>query len=151
MADIQPEHGTAPIAYELLEAFMRDRFHSLVSRITYWVLRNTYGRRTSKGGERRKTCAYSWRAIALAVDADRSDVSRTGRALLASGRLLLDSRGHIGIQKDTEKWAEVDHIRYRGVGKAHGQKPTRPRHKAHAPRGLYPRILVRARSLNRQS
>ena len=105
------EHGTTPIAYDLLEAMMRDSMRTLAERIWTWVLRNTYGRRVHGKGPRRKTCAFTWRKIAEQIKADRSDTSRAGRALLASKRLLLDARGHVGIQKDPDKWLEWTGIR----------------------------------------
>lgn len=108
MADVQPENGTAPIAYALLEALSRDRKMGLHARVTVWVLRNTYGRRVHGQGPRRKTCAFSWQKIAeqIGYEDHRSRISRVGRELIATGRLFVDARGHIGIQKDYEKWAE---------------------------------------------
>lgn len=109
MADVQPEHGTAPIAYALLSALSRDGRMRTPAQIIFWVLRNTYGRRAQgKGTPRRKTCAYTWTKIAdqIGQTKNRSRVSRAGRDLIESGRLYLDARGYIGIQKDWEKWAE---------------------------------------------
>ena len=109
MADVQPEHGTAPIAYAMLAALSRDGKMRTPAQIIFWVLRNTYGRRTQgKGSSRRKTCAYTWTKIAdqIGQAKNRSRVSRAGRDLIESGRLYLDAQGHIGIQKDWEKWAE---------------------------------------------
>lgn len=135
MANVQPEHGTAPIAYELLEALYKDNARALADRIILWVLRNTYGRRHHKTKERRKTCSFTWRVIAKEIEADASDVGRAGRSLLASNRLLLDARGHIGIQKNPEKWLPWNPVRIRK-----GRKPLAksPEQKAPTQKGLSP-------------
>lgn len=104
MAAPQKEHGYAPIANELLEAMAWDPVRGLGDRITYWVLRHTYGFREVKVRANRKTCTYSWAAIARDIKAKRGLVGKAGRRLLASKRLWLDSRGRIGVQKDYEKW-----------------------------------------------
>lgn len=109
MANVQPEHGTAPVAYAILDALSRDGKMRMPAQIMLWVMRNTWGRRThGPGGQRRKTCSFTWTKIADHIGADhsRSRVSRVGRELIESGRLYVDARGHIGIQKDYEKWVE---------------------------------------------
>lgn len=104
MANIQPENGTLPIAYALAEAFYKDRGSGLVNRITWWVLRNTYGRRPGKQQPRRKTCNFNWTKIADDIGAARPKVSVVGRWLLDTKRLMIDNSGRIGIQKDPDLW-----------------------------------------------
>lgn len=138
MADVQPENGTAPIAYAILEAFSRDPAVSISGRVMIWVLRNTYGRRAQNRGLRRKTCFYSWVKIADEIGASRSDVSRAGRRLLSTKRLVLDARGHIGLQKDYDEWAPW------------GERAQMPRGKCHGGKNAHERAQMRTLTVRKQ-
>jgi hypothetical protein len=54
------------------------------------------------------TCCFTWTDIAEQIGArhHRSRVSRVGRELIQSGRLFVDQKGHIGIQKDYDRWVQ---------------------------------------------
>lgn len=135
MADVQPERGTVPLAYALIEAMMRDKARSLVDRIWTWVARNTYGRRPGKKEPRRKVCVFTWTKIAEAINADRGEVSRVGRWMVETNRLHITPDGKIGIQKDFDQWLSSGKGGKRPQGNPHGGN-------AHPKRGDVPRSAV---------
>ena len=98
-----------PLFHELTEPMMRLSLNGTQFRILLWTARNSYG----YGGA--KFAAYSWGKIANAIGADRSRISREGRALIEMGVLLKGpGDGKIGICKG--RIAELGGVRKRTGG-----------------------------------
>ena len=83
--------------HELLEPLLRVQLNGTQFRILLWVARNSFGR----GGEH--FAGYTWGQIARDMGADRTRVSREGRAMLELGVLKPGEEGEIGIDKDRVK------------------------------------------------
>lgn len=107
MASPQKEHGYAPIANELLEAWSRCDDFTVATRILFWVLRNTYGRYDRALNGNRKACVYTWAGIATAIGASPDVVRHKGLELLRKQLLLIDAQGRLGLQKDHALWGTI--------------------------------------------
>ena len=83
--------------HELMEPLLRVQLNGTQFRILLWVARNSYGR----SGARFAPC--TWGQIARDLGADRTRVSREGRAMLSLGVLRPGEEGEIGIDKDRVK------------------------------------------------
>lgn len=98
MASPQTSNGFAPIANELLDAFLAFGLNRTQIHIVLWVIRKTFG-------WNRKWTEFSWHAVARDLDMSRSGVTTEGKKLLNS-KICHVRNGVIGIQKDYEKWTK---------------------------------------------